>query len=311
MEWVDNAVTRAKHTRQPSRRQGIFACITGILALVVGVAAEVLFLKLPYMVEMSPVAKNAWLYGFVPLLGLGCIYYFFAFLRLGLREIKQAKRVHSPPEQPEVPVFLNGSKILDLQYKQLRHDQIYHQDIFVLSTHHKMQHFTLHLNKYGPAMLGADMAGDYGTVRKKLVDAVIILMSCANAFNMSLEQISQEGMPAQASAGLGEMTRSPIGFSASATHELVCQFIVHAGQMCKAVEALDHIERFNSRESLESSVKALWFISLQALGVSSSTGVVDVEAALRDRLLPLEQRHMCHQRFGTYANDYQAPPFAG
>jgi hypothetical protein len=118
-------------------------------------------------------------------------------------------------------------------------------------------------------------------------------------------------MPSQASVGLGEMTRSPTGFSVSLAHELVCQFIVQAGQMCKAVEALDHIERFNCRESLESSVKALWFISLQALGVSSSTGVVDVEAALRDCLLPLEHRHKFHQRFGTYANDYQPQRLQG
>jgi hypothetical protein len=298
-----------KHTFKPTRRQGFITFFMSFFVLLSGVAFEALLISFPQMVELSPTVEKVWLYGFSPFMGLAFVYYFFVFLVLGIREIKHAGVKPLRPEQPEVPVVFDSSKILDLQYKQLRHDQIYHQDIFVLSTHHKMQHFTLHLNKYGPAMLGADMASDYGTVRKKLVDAVIILMSCANAFNMSLEQISQEGMPAQASVGLGEMTRSATGFSASATHELVCQFIVHAGQMCKAVEALDHIERFNSRESLESSVKALWFITLQALGVSSSTGVVDVETALRERLLPLEQRHMFHWRFGTYANDYQPQRF--
>jgi hypothetical protein len=107
------------------------------------------------------------------------------------------------------------------------------------------------------------------------------------------------------------MALSKKNWSMPRSFSLVCQFIVQAGQMCKAVEVLDHSERFNSRESLESSVKAPWFISLQALGASSSTGVVDVEAALRDRLLLLEQRHRFYKRFGTYANDYQPQRLQG
>jgi len=96
MQSIDNAMTCGKGSRQPTRRQGVVVCLTSLMVLLVGVAAEVLFLKLPQLVEMPPAAENAWLYGFVPLLGLGFIYYFVAFLRLGLREVKQSRRNPEP-----------------------------------------------------------------------------------------------------------------------------------------------------------------------------------------------------------------------
>ncbi|WP_410951742.1 hypothetical protein [Pseudomonas sp. S1(2024)] len=204
------------------------------------------------------------------------------------------------PAQPVVPADIHR-----LQYKQLQHDQIYHRDIFVLSTHHKMSHFTLHLSKYASSMMEAGLAGDHVTVQKKLVDSLIILMSCANTLNMSLAALTAECEPEKVRQGWAELTRSETGFSPETTHALICEFVVLKGHMCKAIEALDHIERFNSRETLEQSVTALWFVTLQALGASTNPeGAVDVEAAVRARLLSLEERFIYHDRVGTFDTDY-------
>ncbi|KQN62218.1 hypothetical protein [Pseudomonas sp. Leaf58] len=211
-----------------------------------------------------------------------------------------AERDVQAPAQPAPP-----AEIHRLQYKQLQHDQIYHRDIFVLSTHHKMGHFTLHLSKYASSMMEAGLTGDHETVKKKLVDSLIILMSCANTLNMSLETITTECEPEKLRLGWTGLTRSAAGFSPETTHGLICEFVVLKGHMCKAIEALDHIERFNSRETLEQSVTALWFVTLQALGASTNPeGAVDVEAAVRARLLPLEERFIYHDRVGTFDTDY-------
>lgn len=189
------------------------------------------------------------------------------------------------------------NKLEEMQWFQLRHDEIYHADICLLRIQARIAHHTLHLGKYSGKMVSAFIAEggvNHTALIGTVLDAIIIAMSSANTLNMALWNLddAKEDL-----IGVLAGTQIP---GDSQVH--VMGFTVIMGRLAKAVEALDHVEKLNSRAAYEDGLKSLWRLLLSFWRVLTDQ---KLDEALRKRMYAIESRNMFYGRHPSYENGFQ------
>lgn len=143
------------------------------------------------------------------------------------------------------------NSLTELQRQQQTHDFSSHWDIVCLPAPDRLKHMVLHFSKYVGRL--AASPHDLLLFQSTVIDTFIIALATANALNVDLGTkcpIPQEDNERREIPG----TRDRFFLSLAAA----------TGQMAKACEALDHIERFNSRQELETGVITICNSCLQA-----------------------------------------------
>lgn len=169
--------------------------------------------------------------------------------------------------------------MLPLQKMQQAHDEVAHRDILSFDLYKRLKHMVLHFYKYAGRIEVARSTGDLHQLRHTLIDTFIICMASANAMNLSLgERISEiaESNDLDALAReLGKKLQSMDLFA-----ESVRVLVILGGQMAKAIESADHMERGDPRAVMESLVVQLTVAVLAILGHLSGPLEKDVRTRL-------------------------------
>jgi len=177
------------------------------------------------------------------------------------------------------------SILLPLQQLQQSHDEVAHRDILSFDLYKRLKHMVLHFYKYAGKIESARIDQDLVQLRKILVDTFIICMASANAMNISLGESIQE----EAEAPNIDALAYEIGKKVSTTDlfsEALHSMLILGGQMAKAIESADHMERGDPRATLEALTPRLTVVILGILG--HLDGQLDTE--LRERLHSVEQK---------------------
>jgi hypothetical protein len=173
-----------------------------------------------------------------------------------------------------------------LQYKQNRHDEHFHQDIFVLRIQQKLTHFCMHLAKYNGSMWSDRSAEN---TLKKLIDSLIIVTSCANTLRLNLHEVTLEVLALNRYCFWTDVMRM---LSERAKPEDIIDpvgpMVGLVGRMSKALEALDHVEDYPCRKELEKVVGEMWLHLLSAL--HSRTTERAFTYCINDRLMKIEEK---------------------
>jgi NTP pyrophosphatase (non-canonical NTP hydrolase) len=169
--------------------------------------------------------------------------------------------------------------LLPLQKMQQAHDEVAHRDILSFDLYKRLKHMVLHFYKYAGRIEVARSTGDLPQLRHTLIDTFIICMASANAMNLSLgEKISEvaEANDLDALAReLGKKLNSTDLFA-----ESVRILVILGGQMAKAIESADHMERGDPRAVMESHVGQLTVAVLSILGHLNGPLEKDVQTRL-------------------------------
>src|SRR6266481_907756 len=138
--------------------------------------------------------------------------------------------------------------LINLQYEQIRHDELAHTDILSLSTKERVTHMTLHFAKYVGALF---QNIDDQRFQQVLIDALIIALASANCLNVHLSERIKEMKGVRS---FDELTRAISIDHHNVRDALLRQLAIATGSMAKACEALDHQERGDWRARLEQEV---------------------------------------------------------
>ena len=170
--------------------------------------------------------------------------------------------------------------LLPLQKMQQAHDELSHRDILSFDLYKRLKHMVLHFYKYAGRIEVARSTGDLSQLRSTLIDSFIICMASANAMNLSLgEKISEipESNDIDALAReLGKTLQSTDLFA-----ESVRTLVILGGQMAKAIESADHMERGDPRADMESLVVQLTVAVLSILGHQGGALQTDIQTRLQ------------------------------
>lgn len=180
-------------------------------------------------------------------------------------------------------LFSAESILLPLQKMQQTHDEIAHRDILSFDLYKRLKHMVLHFYKYAGRIESARGAGDLQQLRRTLIDSFIICMASANAMNLSLGEAIQEKAESNDLDALAQQ----LGKAVRATDlfaEAVRSLVVLGGQMAKAVESADHMERGNPRAEMEDLVVKLTVSVLGLLGHLKG----ELRKAVQERLHSVE-----------------------
>jgi len=165
-----------------------------------------------------------------------------------------------------------GSKLLDLQRGQFKHDAIAHRDIQSLLLPQRLTHFTLHFAKYQGRLPQAFSDADKLLVKRLVTDTLIIALAAANGMNVNLQERFAHG-----ASGLRKGSR-PRELR-EARFSLLLEFAEIVGNMAKACEVLDHLENYPSREVLERSTADIVELCFRIAELEQ----VDIVAAVVER----------------------------
>ena len=197
------------------------------------------------------------------------------------------------------------SQLKNLQWKQLQHDEKYHKEICLLTVQRRITHMTLHLSKYSAKIIKAATTEDYSTLRKSLVDTVIIIFSSANIFNhfiWSNFKTEQE----QAINSLKELGKSIADRRAEGKYglpvEISIDIVSTTGAMCKTVESLDHLEAYPFRENL---IQSLGVLFEQSISLAYLIGIEDIPSEISERLYTVEKKNPYFEELGNYKEGYR------
>jgi len=172
-------------------------------------------------------------------------------------------------------------RILDLQRAQLRHDEVYHQDILVLDTARRAKHMTLHNAKYAARFLSASEDSENELFNRTLTDAFIISLATANIFSQDLAaKLPAEHDDVSTLSGLG----AAIAEGGDRRGSFVRVYAEYTGEMAKACESLDHLEDYPFRKSLTRANRGIF----NALLSEAACRQIDLEEAYSERIAEVE-----------------------
>jgi hypothetical protein len=181
--------------------------------------------------------------------------------------------------------FSAESILLPLQKLQQAHDEVAHRDILSFDLYKRLKHMVLHFYKYAGKIEAARSDGDLSLLRSVLIDAYIICMASANAMNLSLgEFIRCDAESSDLDSLAHELSKE--FQAADIFSEAVKALVIIGGQMAKAIESADHMERGNPRVAMESLVPQLTCSVLGILG--HLNGSLDKELRARLRAVELK-----------------------
>lgn len=196
------------------------------------------------------------------------------------------------------------NQLEEMQWKQLRHDENYHKEIWLLTVQQRITHMTLHLSKYGSKIIRAAFSEDSDTLKKIAIDALIIVFSSANIFNAILPKLalSEEELDEKNITSLAQRIFNKYNFkNIDPKVFLALDILDCTGKLCKTVESLDHLEIVNYRESILENLSTL-FSTLLALCYSA--GEMDIADHIQNRLYSVEQKNPYFKRLGNYQTGY-------
>ena len=169
--------------------------------------------------------------------------------------------------------------LLPLQKLQQAHDEVAHRDILSFDLYKRLKHMVLHFYKYAGRIETSRSTGDTQQLRRTLIDTFIICMASANAMNFSLgESITEVAEVHDLDSLAYELGKKIQSTDLSA--EAVRTLVVLGGQMAKAIESADHMERGNPRAVMEGLVAQLTIAVLGILGHLNGKLENDVRARL-------------------------------
>ncbi|MDH0627057.1 hypothetical protein N5D36_22260 [Pseudomonas mosselii] len=161
---------------------------------------------------------------------------------------------------------------------------------------------TLHLSKYSSKIIKSAATEDFISLRKNIVDSMIIILSSANIFNFIIAS-NYTDSSAKTPHELGNLIASQyIEGKHGLTLEIAIEFSSMVGIMCKAVESLDHLEAWPFRESLTKSLSHLFE---HTLSLASIIGISDIASEISDRLYYVEQKNPYFEELGNYKEGYK------
>lgn len=197
------------------------------------------------------------------------------------------------------------SRLEELQWKQLQHDEKYHKEIWLLTVQQRITHMTLHLAKYSAAITVAAFDKDKKHFEKAIVDTVIISMSSANIFGARIYDIALSEQE-KICESIEELTalsldRYHSDISDLSLLEFAKQIAIHIGRMCKSAESLDHLEIFPYRETMLECLASLFKIALCSFKFVSDASL---EEKISTRLMAVERKNMFFSRLGNYEAGY-------
>lgn len=190
--------------------------------------------------------------------------------------------------------------ILELQWRQLNHDDKYHRDILLLDVADRMKHMTLHMAKYIGAMAEASASNDDAKIARTLVDAMIICTASANTLNLSIgSKLSSELDPTHETLrSVGIELANSLERQSRDTAWTIMQVAIHTGRLAKACESIDHLESFRFREQLTESVLQLFKLIAAEIAVRQ----IDFERRISDRLREVERRNIFDKYYQNYVS---------
>ncbi|MEZ1320620.1 hypothetical protein QIW46_04620 [Pseudomonas fluorescens] len=197
------------------------------------------------------------------------------------------------------------SRLEELQWKQLQHDEKYHKEIWLLTVQQRITHMTLHLAKYSSAITVAALENDKPAFEKAIIDTFIITMSSANIFgtrihDIALNDLEQKCHDTRELASL-LLDKFHSEFAGASLLEFNKQISINIGRMCKAAESLDHLEVFPYRETMVKSLASLFRITLCAFEFVSDAAL---EERISKRLMAVERKNIFFSKLGNYESGY-------
>ncbi len=192
----------------------------------------------------------------------------------------------------------------ELQWKQLQHDKLYHADIWVLPVQQRLKHMVLHLAKYSARLSVSALSvkstsgiSDYEAVLK---DIFIISISSINILNKSLSSIVIDNWGCPDEIDTNELykhiPKKELNNSDVISIALFCS--KNSAELCKAIEATDHFEEFNSRSVILTALTEFIRLSFLVLGE-------DIEKKIENRLYEVEKRNIYFEKLGNYKEGYK------
>jgi hypothetical protein len=169
--------------------------------------------------------------------------------------------------------------LLPLQKMQQAHDEVAHRDILSFDLYKRLKHMVLHFYKYAGRIETARSSGDLHQLRQTLIDTLIICMASANAMNLSLGESISEVAESNDLDGLGHELAKKVR-STDLFAESVRTLVILGGQMAKAIESADHMERGDPRAAMEELIAQLTVTVLGILGHLNGKLGNDVRARL-------------------------------
>lgn len=168
--------------------------------------------------------------------------------------------------------------IYDLQYFQELHDRRYHQDIYQKPLLARIAHLHQHLVKYNSSPMKRSQT---------YPDAIACLLSMANALNMNI------------TTGFG-LVEKPFTTISDITQEwaievMPLKYQQALSRMAKLLEAGDHVEPLDYRNSLKNEVLQLFELVVQMAKCIDECTTLTTEYVLR--ISNLKKRHIFYARY--------------
>lgn len=180
-------------------------------------------------------------------------------------------------------------RLLELQWRQLNHDELYHREIARLTVGDRMKHMALHLAKYLGHIAAAEAEGSATAATQHLVDIYIICLSAANTVNLDLGRVMESAYKeASTVAELGQQLRAGPRQRQHNSMEFTRALAIGVGQLAKACESLDHVEAFAFREGMQEAVCTVFELVVS----EAARRGIDLETATTQRQQTVRSRHM-------------------
>lgn len=170
--------------------------------------------------------------------------------------------------------------------EQRQHDEQAHRDVYFLDSRSRMSHLVHHFSKYAGRLSGETTSSEVLT--RTIVDAFIVALSAAELLRIDVgAELTTDINPEPSTIHELAVILAPASLDQIGVGEwLFRQLASNAGLCAKAMESLDHLERFDYRGQLDLSVKSI----LIACVVASEGANIDLGSTVRERWRFLESR---------------------
>lgn len=192
-----------------------------------------------------------------------------------------------------------SSELINLQWKQLQHDQNYHRDIWLLTVHHRVNHMVLHFAKYSGQLVQASFEKDMKLFSRSCIDTLVIATSLANILNVNLSEEFSEHSELESIDDLSKQ----LSLNSQLSIDVVAREVpIVVGKLAKAAESIDHLEQFDFREVLSSLVLDVFKLALS--GCSFINNEQSILSRIENRILSVEKKSIFFQKLGNYREGY-------
>lgn len=186
-------------------------------------------------------------------------------------------------------------ELIQLQIEQRKHDRAFSHDIWVLPLDRRLVHMALHFAKYTGYIAELEGQNHADSERRVIIDTFIISLASANALNTLLANhlITDLTSASGDLNALGEALAGESSYAFDGQSWLLRAMAVPTGRMAKALESMDHLEAYPSREAVTNSVIDLSRIAL----IAAWWRQLPLLSATRQRWRQVEERHIfCDQQ---------------